>query len=52
MDAFEVHDQYELERILKTNGEIIGINNRNLKDFTIDIQTTINLRKEIPRIRL
>lgn len=53
MDALiEVHDQHELERVLKTNGEIIGINNRNLKDFTIDIQTTINLRKEIPKDKI
>ncbi|HHW68284.1 MAG: indole-3-glycerol phosphate synthase [Epulopiscium sp.] len=48
----EVHDEHELARALKTNGEIIGINNRNLKDFSIDLQTTINLRKEIPEDKI
>lgn len=48
----EVHDEHELERVLKTNGEIIGINNRNLKDFSVDINTTINLIKEIPKDKL
>lgn len=48
----EVHNEIELERALKTNGAIIGINNRNLKDFSVDIDTTIKLRKQIPREKL
>ncbi|NLK21756.1 MAG: indole-3-glycerol phosphate synthase TrpC [Epulopiscium sp.] len=53
MDALiEVHDELELERVLNTNGVIIGINNRNLKDFKVDINTTINLSRKIPKDKL
>ena len=49
MDALvEVHTREELEKVLETDAKIIGINNRNLKDFTIDLNTTISLRKLIP----
>lgn len=49
MDSLvEVHTREELEKVLETNAKIIGINNRNLKDFTIDLNTTISLRKLIP----
>lgn len=44
----EVHNRQELETALETGGEIIGINNRNLKDFTIDIKNTEKLMKFIP----
>lgn len=36
----EVHNEGELERALRTKGEIIGINNRNLDDFSVDLSTT------------
>jgi len=39
----EVHNEEELERVLRTDGRIIGINNRNLDDFTVDISTTAKL---------
>ena len=39
----EVHDRKELELALATPAAFIGINNRNLKDFTTDIQTTLAL---------
>ncbi|MDQ7048776.1 MAG: hypothetical protein Q9M92_04240 [Enterobacterales bacterium] len=39
----EVHDQNELNRALKLNAAIIGINNRNLKDLSINLQTTKQL---------
>ena len=53
MDALiEVRDEYELERVLKSNGEIIGINNRDLKDFSVDLQTTVNLRKQISKDKI
>ena len=36
----ETHDEYEIERALKTDARIIGVNNRNLKDFSIEIGNT------------
>lgn len=44
----ETHDEYEVERALKINPRIIGVNNRNLKDFTISIDNTTRLRKYVP----
>ena len=48
----EVHNEEELQKVLATPAAIIGINNRNLKDFTIDLETTLRLRKLIPENRL
>ena len=45
---FEVHDLKELETALLIDCPIIGINNRNLKTLQIDIQTTFDLKKEMP----
>ncbi|MBD3181884.1 indole-3-glycerol phosphate synthase TrpC [Candidatus Poribacteria bacterium] len=45
----EVHTIEELDTVLNTNAEIIGINNRNLKTFETDIHTTEKLAKRIPR---
>jgi len=44
----EVHTESELEEVLKTDAQIIGINNRNLKIFKTDIETTLRLKKLIP----
>jgi len=44
----EVHDEKELETVLSTRANLIGINNRNLKDFSMDIETTFRLKKMIP----
>jgi indole-3-glycerol phosphate synthase len=44
----EIHDEAELETVLTTNANLIGINNRNLKDFSMDIETTFRLKKMIP----
>ncbi|MFH1565280.1 MAG: bifunctional indole-3-glycerol-phosphate synthase TrpC/phosphoribosylanthranilate isomerase TrpF [bacterium] len=44
----EVHNIKELKKVLKTDAEIIGINNRNLEDFKININTTVELAKYIP----
>lgn len=45
---FEVHDHKELEMALGINAPVIGINNRNLKTLQIDMNTTLELKKEIP----
>lgn len=39
----EVHDEHELEKALKSDCDIIGINNRNLKTFDVDLNTTKTL---------
>ncbi len=44
----EVHDEWETERALEAGSTLIGINNRNLKDFSMDIATTFRLKKHIP----
>ncbi|PKM92926.1 MAG: indole-3-glycerol phosphate synthase TrpC [Elusimicrobia bacterium HGW-Elusimicrobia-4] len=44
----EVHTAEELTKVLKTDAKIIGINNRNLSDLTVDLNTTLNLREKIP----
>ncbi len=49
MDALvEVHDELEVERVLKLDAQIIGINNRNLHDFSIRLETTKRLAPLIP----
>lgn len=44
----EAHDEKEIEMALAGNSSIIGVNNRNLKDFTVDIHNSIRLRKLVP----
>ena len=44
----EVHDLPELDRALRTDARIIGVNNRNLKSFTVDLGTTEALAEEVP----
>lgn len=39
----EVHDHRELERAMRLESRLVGINNRNLNDFTVDLGTTISL---------
>ena len=44
----EVHNEEELERALSLSPQLIGINNRDLRDFSIDLETRIRLRAMIP----
>lgn len=44
----EAHDEAEVETALKAGAEIIGVNNRNLKDFTVDIDNSVRLRELVP----
>ncbi len=44
----EVHDEYETELALESSAQLIGINNRNLKDFSMNLETTFRLKKLIP----
>lgn len=45
----EVHNESELEKALSINAEIIGINNRDLKTFNVDLNTTGRLARLIPK---
>jgi len=45
----EVHDADEVEMALKAGARIIGINNRDLKTFHVDVNISLNLIKHIPR---
>lgn len=44
----EVHDEHEVESALKAESRLLGINNRNLNDFTVSLETTFRLLREIP----
>lgn len=45
---YEIHNEEELENALEINAEIIGINNRDLKTMSIDLNTTLRLKPLIP----
>ncbi len=50
MDALvEVHTREEINQAVQSGAKIIGINNRDLKTFKTDIQTTLALRHDIPK---
>lgn len=45
----EIHDENELKKCLTDTIDIIGVNNRNLKTFEVDINTSIKLSNMIPK---
>jgi indole-3-glycerol phosphate synthase len=44
----ETHDDAELETALKSRARLIGINNRDLHDFTVSLETTLRLGRRVP----
>jgi len=49
MDSLvEAHSEYELEKAMDAGAEIIGINNRDLDTFQVDLQTSVRLIKHLP----
>ncbi|MBR2259016.1 MAG: indole-3-glycerol phosphate synthase TrpC [Blautia sp.] len=48
----ETHDEQEVERALDAGAGIIGVNNRDLRTFTVDVQNSIRLRRLVPPDKL
>jgi indole-3-glycerol phosphate synthase len=48
----EIHNEAEIEQALKAGARIIGINNRDLKTFNVDLAVTARLRKLIPQDKI
>ncbi len=44
----EVHSHQELERVLSAGATIIGVNNRDLQDFSVHLKTSLELARDIP----
>ena len=44
----EVHDEDELETALEVDADVVGLNNRDLSDFTVDIERTYELLSDAP----
>ena len=45
---FEAHDAEEVKRCLAAGARVLGVNNRNLKDFSVDINNSVRLREMVP----
>ena len=50
MDALvETHDEEEIKMAVSVGAKVIGVNNRNLKDFSVDFSNAVKLRHLIPK---
>ena len=50
LDALvEAHDEEEVHTALECGAKIIGVNNRNLKNFTVDVRNSLRLRALVPK---
>lgn len=45
----ETHDESEINQAILSGARVIGVNNRNLKDFTVDIHNSLRLRKMVDK---
>jgi len=48
----ECHSVEEIEEAVNAGAELIGINNRNLRTFTVDLETTARLSEYVPKDRI
>lgn len=44
----EVHDEREAERALKVETQLLGVNNRDLRDFSVNLETTLKVKRMVP----
>lgn len=53
LDALvETHSEEEIDLAVRSGARIIGVNNRNLRDFTVDLNHSIRLREKVPKDRI
>ena len=45
----EAHDEAEIKQAIDAGAKIIGVNNRNLRNFQVNVENTLNLRRAIPK---
>ena len=45
----EAHDEEEVHRAIKAGARVIGVNNRDLRNFTVDIHNSVRLRAQVPK---
>lgn len=48
----EVHDEEEIKKVLEAGASLIGVNNRDLKTFKVDINTTVRLAPLVPKDKI
>jgi len=48
----ELHDERNVDRVLRLGAQLVGVNNRNLQTFAVDLHHTLRLRRRIPTDRV